>query len=197
MDINQRFIKEDDVDIDLLNSILLPYKDDCKYLKKAKFQYLEPKKLVSISERNHQGLWFTKGYFSIPESCYIADTGHFNAVEYNICYNQLGYTMVAHLLENKLLKGMESWNIATYKERQLPDFLIVKFSSTFKKPINSSLFQGTFSIYKYSVRDKLIMLKTECAFYDNNGGWAEGDATVAILNNYGKKATEPLQLVSA
>ena len=36
-----------------------------------------------------------KGRFSIPESCYIDSTGHFNAVEFNICYNQLAYVLFA------------------------------------------------------------------------------------------------------
>jgi FcoT-like thioesterase domain len=194
---DRQFTREDDVRQELLASILEPYKDNCKYLKKAKFQYSEPKNLMRLSDKNNQSLWFITGEFSIPESCYIADTGHFNAVEYNICYNQLGYTMVAYLLENQLLKGMEDWNIATYKQRQLPDFLIVKFSNIFKRPIDSSFFQGTISINKYSARSQLIMLKTSCAFYDDNGGWSEGDATIAILTGNAKKTNEHLKLVSA
>ncbi|BAY46055.1 hypothetical protein SAMD00079811_36620 [Scytonema sp. HK-05] len=182
MDINQKFTKIDDVNQNLLDVFLEPYKQDCKYLKKAQFQYAEPSNLLEQSKSDHQGLWFIKADFSIPESCYIADTGHFNSVEFNICYNQLFYIMIAYLLENKLLDVMKDWDLETYKRRQLSDFLIVKFSSTFKKPINSSNFQGTLSINKYSGRGDLIMIKTSCAFYDRNGGWSEGDVTIAILN---------------
>ncbi|MEO1375819.1 MAG: FcoT family thioesterase [Cyanobacteria bacterium J06635_10] len=78
---------------------------------------------------------------------------------------------------------MKDWNLETYKCRQLSDFLIVKFSSTFKKPINSNNFQGVLSINKVSARGNLIMLKTSCAFYDDNDGWSEGDVTIAILNS--------------
>ncbi|MBP5971286.1 hypothetical protein HW132_00690 [Brasilonema sp. CT11] len=183
MNINQKFTKVDDVSQDLLDVFLEPYKENCKYLKKAQFQDKETSRLIKKSNSENQGLWFIQADFSIPESCYIADTGHFNSVEFNICYNQLFYILIAYLVKNHLLEVMKDWNLETYKRRQLSDFLIVNFSSTFKKPINSRNFQGTLSINKYSARSKLIMLKTSCTFYDNNGGWSEGDVTIAILNS--------------
>jgi FcoT-like thioesterase domain len=182
MDINQKIAKIDEVNQNLLDRFLEPYKEDCKYLKKAQFQYLEPNSLLDKSKNEHQSLWLIKADFSIPESCYIVNTGHFNSVEFNICYNQLFYVMIAYLLEKKLLDVMKDWDLETYKRRQLSDFLIAKFSSTFKKPINSNDFQGILSIKKYSARSNLIMLKTSCTFCDRNDGWSEGDVTIAILN---------------
>lgn len=186
MNINQEIIKVEDVSQDLLNVFLEAYKDDCKYLKHAQFKYPKIGE-IDKSQSDNQGLWLIKGEFSIPESCYIAATGHFNSVEFNICYNQLFYIMIAYLLENHLLEVMRDWDLEIYKRRQLSNFLIVKFSSTFRKPIDSSHFQGTLSINKYSVRGNLIMLKTSCAFYDNNDGWSEGDVTIAILNSEPEK----------
>jgi hypothetical protein len=183
MNINQNIIKVDDISQDLLNVFLEPYKEDCKYLKKAQFQYTDSRNLVDDSQITDQNLWLIKADFSIAESCYIADTGHFNSVEFNICYNQLFYIMIAYLLENKLLEVMKHWDLDIYKRRQLSDFLIVKFSSAFKKPINSNNFQGTLSINKYSSRRNLIILKTSCAFSDDNGGCSEGDITIAILDS--------------
>src|SRR5690348_5245638 len=84
----------------LLENVLAPYKPHCRYLQRAH--------VVSGSER--AGLPASKGTevsahgdFAIPESCYIADTGHFNAVEFNICYNQLAYTLLAACVEHKWL----------------------------------------------------------------------------------------------
>lgn len=190
MNITQNFVKVDEVNQDLLNYFLLPYKEDCKYLKKAQFQYPFPSNLTEKSKHNVGDLWFIKGDFSIPNSCYIDDTGHFNSVEFNICYNQLCYVLIAHIIENKLLEAMAGWSVEEYKRRQLSDFLIVKFSSSFKKPINSDNFQGTLSVKKVSVRGNLIIFKTSCAFYDDNGGWSEGDITIAILNHKNEKAIQ-------
>lgn len=190
MEINQKFTKIDDVEQDLLHVFLEPYKENCKYLKKAQFQYPEPSNFSDRAKSENQGIWFVKADFSILESCYIADTGHFNSVEFNICYNQLFYVAIAYLVKTELLEVMKDWDLEIYKRRQLSDFLIVKFSSNFKKPINSRQFQGTLSINKYSARSNLIMLKTSCAFYDNNGGWSEGDVTIAILNSKPEKTID-------
>ncbi|MGW6540873.1 FcoT family thioesterase [Streptomyces sp. NPDC055051] len=42
------------------------------------------------------------GMFTIPEPCYIDDTGHFNAVEFNICYNQLAYYTLAAMIRDRV-----------------------------------------------------------------------------------------------
>lgn len=190
MNINQEFLKADEVSQDLLDTFLKPYKENCKYLKNAQFQYPVANDLIEKTKGDIRSLWFIKADFSIPESCYIDDTGHFNSVEFNICYNQLFYIMIAYLVQHQLWSAIKDWNLETYKFRQLRDFLIVKFSSTFKKPINSNHFQGALSINKVSVRGNLIMLKTSCAFYDDNGGWSEGDVTIAILNSENEKTID-------
>ncbi len=193
MDIMPKFTKVDDVRQDLLDVFLEPYKNNCKYLKQAQVHYPESSHLLDKSKSDRQESWFIQANFSIPESCYIDDTGHFNSVEFNICYNQLFYILIAYLVENKLLEVMKNWNLEIYKPRQLSDFLIVNFSSKFRKPINSQQFQGTLSIKKSSARNKLIMLKTSCAFYDDNGGWSEGDVTIAILNSNNEQTIDDRQ----
>lgn len=197
MDINQQLTEFNEVSQDLLNIFLEPYKNDCKYLKKAQVQYLDSEKSFEKSKNENKIKILIKGEFSIPESCYITDTGHFNSVEFNICYNQLFYIMIAYVLEKNLLEVMKDWNLEIYKGRQLSNFLIVKFSSTFRKPINSNHFQGTLSINKSSERGSLIILKTSCAFYDNNDGWSEGDVTIAILKSEpGKNLSDSRESVS-
>ncbi|MEM9272244.1 MAG: FcoT family thioesterase [Cyanobacteria bacterium P01_F01_bin.143] len=182
MNIEQEFVKVDNIDQNLLDRFIEPYKGHCKYLQKAQVQY--PKS-------SDNGQWFVQGEFSIPDSCYIADTGHFNAVEFNICFNQLCYVMVAYLIEHNLAEAMAGWDIETFKSRQLSHCFIAKFSSAFKKPINARNFQGTLAITKFVARGNLIMIKNSCAFYDHHEGWAEGEVTIAILND------EPLKSVNA
>jgi len=173
MKIEQEFVKVDDIDQNLLNRFIEPYKQHCKYLQKAQFQY---------PNSDDSSRWYVQGEFSIPDSCYIADTGHFNAVEFNICFNQIYYVAIAYLIENNLAEAMEDWDLEAYKRRQLSDFLIVKFKSAFKKPIGADNFQGTLAIEKCTARGDLIIMKISCAFYDRHEGWAQGEVTIAILN---------------
>src|SRR5882757_9200074 len=59
--------------------ILKPYRAHAKYLKSAEItQFSERAVQDSTSD---ESLVTGIGRFSIPESCYIDDTGHFNAVE--------------------------------------------------------------------------------------------------------------------
>lgn len=174
MDINRAFSRTEEVSKELLKVFLNPYKADCHYLKRALFYY--PSGDVS-TER----FGFIKGDFEIPDSCYIDDTGHFNSVEFNICYNQIFYVLIAYLVQHRLLLEMSDWDLETYKRRQLSDFLITKFSSTFKKPVDAKSFQGMLSINKCAARGGLINIKTSCAFYDESG-WSQGDVTVCVVD---------------
>lgn len=186
MHVHQNFASVKAVSPELIERFLAPYKENCRYLKRAQIQF---------SETNQtRDTWSIGGDFAIPESCYIDDTGHFNSVEFNICYNQLFYIAIAYAIQNKLLKALDDWDLDTFKRRQLSDFLIVKFFSTFKQPIDSDSFQGTLSIERCSVRSNLILLKTSCAFYDQKGR-SEGEVTIAILNDKFNQAADLQQTV--
>ncbi len=74
----------------LMNTVLEVYFPNCRYLKSADFHYPE-----------------IKGEFGISSSCYIESTGHFNAVEAIICYNQLAYTFFAHGIDERIEELMK------------------------------------------------------------------------------------------
>ena len=77
--------------LNLLRLILIPYKPHCRYFQNA--------------------FLTARGEFSISESCYIAETGHFNAVEFNICFNQLSYYLIAECSHHQLLNDFSGWDI--------------------------------------------------------------------------------------
>ena len=80
-----------ETDRELLSLVLRPYKMHCRYLKTADLEAAQdPGPTVA-------------GNFEIDESCYIDDTGHFNSVEFNICYNQLAYYLIAKSVQEGLL----------------------------------------------------------------------------------------------
>ena len=160
------------LDTQLLAQVLKPYRDNCRYLKSAQV----------IAENGEVA---ARGRFAIGESCYIDDTGHFNAVEFNICYNQLGYYLMAKCVEDSLFPIFETWTVADFQERQLSNMLIYKFSSRFRRMINSRSFEGDL-IFREPVvsqrpgRPDVMFMETVCTFRDDDGGSAEGEATIAL-----------------
>ncbi len=169
---------------DLLVSVLAPYKEHCKYLKKVFIVGEGAAESNGGDSHAASGLITAKGEFSIPSSCYIDDTGHFNSVEFHICYNQFIYVLLAYCVENRLLSAMQDMDLEEYKRQQLPNILLVQFSTTFKRPIrNPDHFHGRLTIKRAVVRGKTIYIKTHCVFFDNNNGFSEGDMLLAIVDD--------------
>jgi len=169
----------------LLDDVLKPYKPDCRYLKSASLEYTDDALSSLTDGASSTGLLKAWGQFSIPDSCYIAATGHFNAVEYNICYNQLAYYLLAECIHRHLLAPALDMEYPDYLRRQLSDCLIVEFSSAFRRPIDSLGFQGMVSFDKVKAKSKATFIHTSCGFSDGRGGQAAGNVLLAILHASG------------
>jgi hypothetical protein len=163
----------------LLENVLAPYKPHCRYLKRARVVLGADQ--VGVPTSKGTGI-NAHGEFAIPESCYISDTGHFNAVEYNICYNQLAYALLAVCVQHKWLPALAHWTLDDYRRRQLPDILIVDFSSEFRAPMESRRFEGFVGIGKVATRRGTVFMKTCSQFRDGNGGLSRGRALLAVVN---------------
>ncbi|SDM69223.1 FcoT family thioesterase [Allokutzneria albata] len=152
----------------VLERVLRPYKVDCRYL-------------VSADLDGDAG---ARGDFVIPESCYIDDTGHFNSVEFNICYNQLVYYLMARAVRDGTMPDFAMWTLEDYWRKQLPDILIASFESRFKRPINARRFSGEVVIgdvrYRAATRP-MLLAPTEVRFWDDDGGAAQGKVLLAIM----------------
>ena len=172
-------LKRIDGDPALLHQVLLPYKAHCRYLLNAHLEHAEQ---TGGSARSL--LVAAQGQFSIPESCYIADTGHFNAVEFNICYNQLAYFLLASCVQHRL-EPLAAWSLDEYRRRQLADFLIVQFSSAFRRQMKSDRFTGRVEIHRVMNRRGSLFMKTYCRFEDGHGGLSEGEPLIAIVADNG------------
>src|SRR5215472_17403036 len=155
-----------------LETVLAPYKLHCRYLRS-----------VNVEKGTNGSFIKARGRFAIPESCYIADTGHFNAVEFNICYNQLTYCLLAHAIDQQLLDILRTWSLAEFRHRQLSSFLIVQFNSTFRKPLNARDFEGRVEINKIFVQRGNRFMKTSCSFEDSYGATSYGGALIVILSD--------------
>lgn len=162
-------------DAGLLARVLRPYKPHCRYVRSA---------AVHLERDADEGeRWVARGEFAIADSCYIDDTGHFNSVEFNICYNQLVYFAIAKAVDEQVFAAFAGWSIDDFWRKQLPDILITRFESCFHKPVRPRSFHGEVSFGKpRSARSKMLMLRTRCRFWDDHGGHCDGQVGLVVLN---------------
>jgi hypothetical protein len=177
------------IDYVLLRRILAPYSHvGTDYLKSL--QLLHTWRFPCLSE--DESLITACGEFRIPSSCYIKDTGHFNAVEFLICYNQLAYSTFGHLFDGEYFndsgfmkispgasQALARISIDAFFKNQLSSMLILKTSTRFKGLIDAKYFTGTLSINKIKNRSNTLFAETTCVFRDNNGGYADGEVLLA------------------
>ncbi|MFI7098968.1 FcoT family thioesterase [Streptomyces sp. NPDC050161] len=159
-------------DPEILDKVLQPYKEHCKYLKSAD---------VTAAD----GVASTRCTFSIPESCYIDDTGHLNSVEVNICYNQMAYYTAAAAVKWGLLEEFSGWTMDDYWKRLLPDMLITRFQARFRRPVDPRAFGGEVVFNRLQRRasrvgDPLLMINTTHRYYDDAGEGCGGEVTLAL-----------------
>ena len=172
--------------------ILKPYRSHARYLKAAEItQFCDKSDIVAGSD--NQRLASSKGRFAIPDSCYIDDTGHFNAVEFNICYNQLAYVTFAKLIDAKLMHRLRSGKVDVlslpeFKQHQLPAMVIVSLESRYYKQLDSKDFSGELTIEKISPVGDAWFFFTSIAFSDKDGVKAKGSVVLAFSPSYNPKA---------
>ncbi|THV29134.1 FcoT family thioesterase [Glycomyces paridis] len=159
----------------LLDRVLKVYKPHCRYLQSAQ---VPPGDAVRAACE-----------FEIPESCYIDDTGHFNSVEFNICYNQALYWLVATSVRDRLLPVLSGWSMDDFWARQLPDIYIAAYEAVFRAPMRGrELFHGELEVKRAKVRRAsagrpgVVWLDTACRFWEDGGGNADGRIRIAVTN---------------
>ncbi|GAB3695228.1 FcoT family thioesterase [Actinocorallia lasiicapitis] len=168
-------------DEELLTRVMTPYRPkNCVYLKEA---------LVTVEgEPLENGRIYASCRFEIPESCYIDDTGHFNSVEFNICYNQMAYYLIAKSIKEGLVHPFSQWSMDEFWSHQLGDILITDFRSMFRTQMRGRFFRGEIEIVETvawdgsDLRDSLVVVRTKCRYWDDFGGDSRGEVSAAITN---------------
>ncbi len=167
------------IDEKLIQRTLMPYRGkSTAYLKSASTGF-RLSETIDYSLKKDED-YIVQGQFSIHESCYIDDTGHFNAVEFNLCYNQLFYVAIAHACSQKRLNCLQDLTVSEFHKKQLPNIYITRLESHYKRVINSHEFVGIFRIKKAKRTRKITLLKTEIEFTDHHNGLAYGEVDVVI-----------------
>ncbi len=148
-----------------LENIIRMYVPECRYLVSAELDFP-----------------IAKGLFKIPTSFYVSDTGHFNAVELIICYNQLAYVLFAEYIKVGLIKEFREFPFEKFKQSKLASncFIVGMNNVKFRRPINPREFRGNIKVVEVISKknNSLYFLKTE---YDFENGKQTGEIDLALV----------------
>ncbi|SLC90481.1 FcoT family thioesterase [Mycobacteroides abscessus] len=157
----------------MLSRVLEPYSyKGCRYLNDAEYGI--------TSDAVH-----AQGNFAIDESAYIRSTGHFNAVELVLCFNQLAYCAFAQGVVNDDIWAFRGWSIDDYCENQLASMLIKSTSSRFRRLVNPRQFSARLQARDFHIVDcswRYLQFHSTIEFWDQDGGSAAGEFDIAVLN---------------
>jgi hypothetical protein len=167
---------------DLRERVLAPYKPHCRYVQAAELTH--PGDLRAPVDGEPESWIRLDARCGIEHSCYIDDTGHFNAVEFNITYNQMIYLCLAQTVASRLLPGRGGWDAEEFFRRQLLDVLIVDYHARFRRPMHSRSFQGFVAITGVNLRreKQMLLVQTRCGCKGTPDGEATGEVTLALMN---------------
>ena len=161
-------------DAALRTQVLRPYRDSARYLKSAEV-HASAGEVAVIGE------------FSIGQSCYIDDTGHFNAVEFNICYNQAAYYLFAKAVQERLVDSFAPWSLDDFWQQELATMLICRFESRFRRMLDSRSFGGEVRIAEPVIRERpgkepVMFVDMTVRFWYGDGDACDGLVTAAVTN---------------
>jgi hypothetical protein len=170
-----------------IGEILRPYRPISRYLKEAVITHFRDK--ASEGPAATSGLITAEGKFAIEESCYIDDTGHFNAVEFNLCFNQLAYVMFGKCVAEGLMgrlrcERVEVPTFSEFKRHQLPNMVIVSIESRYYRQLDSRSFTGTLRLERISPVGGAWFFFTTMTFADSEGVKAKGSVVLAFSPSF-------------
>lgn len=131
--------------------------------------------------------WVGQGHFSITTSSYIRDTGHFNAAEFIICFNQMFYALVAQGISEAAIPQLAHWDLEEFTQRQLPAIVIRNNRSSFTDQLDSTSFYGFIEardITLVNTRREYLSVSVDISFAESVDATkkpATGHVDIAIL----------------
>jgi hypothetical protein len=155
-----------------LPTVLAPYKSYCQHLQSGEYRSGDIDDAGAVCSLAVE--------FDVSPGWYIESTGHFNAVDAIICFNQAGYLCVANLLEKEDVYVQDRPSLLDYQQRMLPDMLIAKLDIEFKKAIVPPKVSGRFTINTVRKFKAQFIADASCRFSDGFGGEARIDAMIAF-----------------
>jgi hypothetical protein len=174
--------RPEQLDDELRQRVLRPYKPHCRYVLEATLSQAGNGMTPRASEPS---TWIRiDTQCTIAEPCYIEATGHLNAVEFNITYNQMLYLGLAETVRRRLVPELAHWGLDDFFRAQLPDVLIGDYHARFHRPMLAASFRGWLTIVEVKPRPQrnLLLLRTRAGCTTDAGGECEGEVTIALVN---------------
>ena len=165
----------------MIDETLDCYLEHCRYLRSATLEYRRDG--AAFATEYGEVSFLSRGRFSSVPPWYIRDTGHFNSIEFNLCYNQLSYVSLAHATT----LGEIPWlwrhtDAGDIQSKKLSDALITRFSSRFHHAMQSAEFVGDFWVARAVVRGGRLFIKTGMAVTAPDGQrCSSGEVNTVIL----------------
>ena len=172
---------------DFTAEILKPYRENATYLKAAE---ITAGQRQDGDRRHRPEADHRQGPLLDPRELLHRLTGHFNAVEFNICYNQLAYVLFAGCIDAgvmgkvRAVEGAGIPTVAEFKHDQLPAMMIVALESRYFKPLDSKDFTAELSISKISAVGNAWFFFTTITFSDAEGVKAKGVSDPGVSPAY-------------
>lgn len=155
---------------DIINKALVTYiAKNTRYLTEAQ-----------ISQQDNN-IILTAG-FSIKESCYLSpNSGHFNAVESLMCFNQMLYVALLGGIKEKMFSFYNHITPDDFNKHRRKVYILEMEKIKFKKQIDNNYFQGFLELKPmHKVKDKIYV---NCRFgfgNDNKCNCFSGNIKVFI-----------------
>lgn len=174
-------LQREDLQPDLLARVLDPYLPGRRYLQSAAVEWAPGARLPPAAGGD---LARALGRFEAGPAWYIADTGHFNSIEFNLCFNQLGYALLAWCVgaPDGPVEALRAMSREHYFAHQLSGVLIGAITMRFHKPMRSESFAGGVSIASATRGSRAIRVQMRAWFGEPGAPCSEGDISVFLLH---------------
>lgn len=169
-------------DPEFREQVLACYKPHCRYVQSFTCTRSTPE---PTAEKSLAATTVVTGrcQLSVPEPCYINATGHLNAVDVGICFNQTLYLTLGTSVQHRWLPDFYQWSVTDFFIHQLPDVLIAETTARFFAPLSPHSFSAVFQILAITrVPSGTVWLDTAMECVDNQGGRCIMTANVAVVN---------------
>ncbi len=133
---------------------------DSLYIKEILKPYWTPFVKESYIIKNQDDI-LLQSHLGVDKPWYCDSTGHMNAVELNLAFNQMMYIAIAQSIRLGWISSLKDFCHDYFMKKYWPDFLITKIESEFKAPLLVDNFCATLRIKKITPSTKHLWFELD------------------------------------